>query len=1242
MENIRIIFVLQEKLTDESEASEIMQQAFEACKQNISTNVDWMKESEFDFSTLNKTDFVVFDEFVGKCFEELKTTKCARILGPWAVSVCLMEGKSIPNFPWPIYNVAMYDCIVTSSHLSKNIKMEIKTKVELMGGCYVDTLVAKNTHLVTGSAKSEKYLAAAEAGVKLMCPSWIDDVWKVSQSVNAHADDDQFKKHTCLPFQNLTICSTGLTKAAERQKIEMLIKKNGGIFSGKLNLTNTDILICCGEGLTISEKYKAARQYPHIKCVNLSWVTDSVAKGYALPHNQYQIQKVTSTPTKSDEPVNPEFSVLSAIGGPNMSQRAWVEETLASPFSPGNDKVPSVKRKVKEDFEELVDSLDIKKAKNAGQYLDGCTVYVTGFSTEHTEKLNKVLNLSGANRYDSFSERVTHVIVGDPTFHEVKVIQSKGLSSILVSVRWLIDSIEQTHPMNEDKYLINRSDFENSHLGSPLSKKGLSMLRTNRTVTQRDVKNNLGNFNNTEDKMEDDIVRQYMKQTNTNSEEDTLVKLLGNVDNSNFSKQVQEPPKSTLQFNPPDTSTQQSTMSVTQDLETEISKIFENFKFLVIGFEEEEFAELKSNIEGFYGELVPKNYKGIPDFIVVPVFNKEEIHHNATEIVNDLFITECIREETLLPDILYYHRPFDVPDTNPLVNCVITISSYSGAERVFLKNLIEALGGVAQEQFARVRSEAKGVLASTHLVSAEATGKKYEAALKWGLPVLSKEWLLDCAKTERLVYEADYLLGTSKAPERKPSSPPVVETLHTSVEDVAKNTTPSTSRPSSRISRVLTPVNHLTPAYKRFLDSAEKPFSQVTPVNKIMKHFRESNLNSSLPKEKKEYTLPQPWMAIKTPETPLGACMTPNPSPGLRKQCEYWLQQFPDKESPKSNVSTPLSEIKRQLWSKVLKKSGQSLDFDHSQGEQQLEENMDSEELAQKCPSQGVDKTPENPQLASRLQQLEEMLSASGGGRRQSRTFHSTVPVPARSIEFKDSQPCTVGWDFTEQEEPRKQIRKFAISGVADDVKANIVKQLENLGAQVSNLTNYDPTCTHLLCPKPARNEKSLSCMAAGKWVVHTSYLEKCVQAGHFLDEEEFEFGNPKAEGKFGTPQDRESELRIQRMHWWRKEISRRGYGAFNDMRAIVVANKRNPIMRVIEAGGGVVIDVKPPFDDTVHATHCLLELKSVENVADYIPLARQGIYLVNTVYISDYLHQPNRDIRDCVLPYFSKFYARS
>lgn len=75
----------------------------------------------------------------------------------------------------------------------------------------------------------------------------------------------------------------------------------------------------------------------------------------------------------------------------------------------------------------------------------------------------------------------------------------------------------------------------------------------------------------------------------------------------------------------------------------------------------------------------------------------------------------------------------------------------------------------------------------------------------------------------------------------------------------------------------------------------------------------------------------------------------------------------------------------------------------------------------------------------SKLQQLEEMLTASGGGgKRQSSKFQATIPAAGMfgkrflstvecvtlyfmiflgtNSDYKDSQPCTVGWDFQEQE----------------------------------------------------------------------------------------------------------------------------------------------------------------------------------------------------------------------------------
>ena len=46
---------------------------------------------------------------------------------------------------------------------------------------------------------------------------------------------------------------------------------------------------------------------------------------------------------------------------------------------------------------------------------------------------------------------------------------------------------------------------------------------------------------------------------------------------------------------------------------------------------------------------------------------------------------------------------------------------------------------------------------------------------------------------------------------------------------------------------------------------------------------------------------------------------------------------------------------------------------------------------------------------------------------------------------------------------------------------------------------SFDPSCTHIIVGNPLRNEKYLAAMAAGKWILHRSYLEACRAAGHFL-----------------------------------------------------------------------------------------------------------------------------------------------
>lgn len=190
---------------------------------------------------------------------------------------------------------------------------------------------------------------------------------------------------------------------------------------------------------------------------------------------------------------------------------------------------------------------------------------------------------------------------------------------------------------------------------------------------------------------------------------------------------------------------------------TEAIDIFEGLKFVIVGFAGAEYAELKRDIDLLSGCVVSKTYRGIADYAVVPVFGSE-LHQTTSEVVNDLWIRECCREKEIR-DVLYYHRPIAIQNTTVLAGCAVTLSSYAGYERNFLQILVTELGGIAQDKFARISVAKDNIFASTHLIASEPSGKKYCAAIKWKLPVVDKNWLLECARTGKLVPEDDYLIG---------------------------------------------------------------------------------------------------------------------------------------------------------------------------------------------------------------------------------------------------------------------------------------------------------------------------------------------------------------------------------------------------------------------------------------------------------------------------------------------------
>jgi topoisomerase (DNA) II binding protein 1 len=147
-------------------------------------------------------------------------------------------------------------------------------------------------------------------------------------------------------------------------------------------------------------------------------------------------------------------------------------------------------------------------------------------------------------------------------------------------------------------------------------------------------------------------------------------------------------------------------------------------------------------------------------------------------------------------------------------------------------------------------------------------------------------------------------------------------------------------------------------------------------------------------------------------------------------------------------------------------------------------------------------------------------------------------------------------------------------SGVEDlDI---ITRMVINLGGRMSTLDHFDEESTHLVTSMPlAREEKLLGSLAAGLWVLHPAYIKQSSEAGRFLPEENFEWGNKAALQHTHKTMVASKRIRdIANMcHWWRMEVASHGC-AFKECKAVLlmVPSKTAFFERLIIAGGGKVV----------------------------------------------------------------------
>nr|XP_056713980.1 DNA topoisomerase 2-binding protein 1 [Euleptes europaea] len=249
----------------------------------------------------------------------------------------------------------------------------------------------------------------------------------------------------------------------------------------------------------------------------------------------------------------------------------------------------------------------------------------------------------------------------------------------------------------------------------------------------------------------------------------------------------------------------------------------------------------------------------------------------------------------------------------------------------------------------------------------------------------------------------------------------------------------------------------------------------------------------------------------------------------------------------------------------------------------------------------------------------------------------SPIPTPvAPAIAFPLANPPVapqpkekvVKTDQTSDGEPEKQ-HKFQLSSLNPQERIDYCHLIEELGGLVLEKQCFDPRCTHTVVGSPLRNEKFLASMAAGKWVLHRSYLEACRAARHFVEEEDYEWGSNTVLSVIPGMSIIQKKLAVATMRW-RKAIQRSKKetgiteGAFSGWKIILNVDpaKEAGFKRLLESGGAKVL---PGYSSALfrEATHLFADFNKLKpegirvNVGEAVA---QGVNCLKPEYIADYL----------------------
>ncbi|XP_039405398.1 DNA topoisomerase 2-binding protein 1 isoform X1 [Corvus cornix cornix] len=723
------------KFIKSSGSSEYFSKALESIKEFQSEEHLQILEEETVLNIKeNDKSLYICDPFQGVGFSHLKKLGC-RIVGPQVVLYCMQSQRCVPRAEYPVYNMTMADVTVSCTSLEKDVREEVHKYVQMMGGCIYRDLNMSVTHLIAGEVGSKKYLVAASLKKPVLLPSWVKTLWDKSQQRIMRYTDVNMEDYACPVFLGCTICVTGLS-SSDRKEVQRLTAEHGGQYTGQLKMNEcTHLIVQEPKG----QKYECARKW-NVHCVSVQWFSDSIKKGFCQDETMYRIEAgsklhnapSTSTPTNdTSKPHNHTLSDVSHISNINLS---GVNETAcSSAMSSRLDPLP-----------DELENLDISSFQAPEDLLDGCRIYLCGFSGRKLDKMRRLINCGGGVRFNQLNEDVTHVILGENNDELKHFLDKTAHRPHIVTAKWLLESFGKGCLCPVEHYIpLNYQLLENPILEQPGMK---SIFPKKTSLLKKDAVNMVKH----QKAAEDDFLSQYVNNYPTLDEVEKLTSRTFS-DVTNLTAQGENQPSV-------------CNGSLAESSALAEGGLFFRKRFLLLGFDEEDESCIADIIKDNAGEVLPLQSRTIADYAVVPLLGCT-VKATVGDVVTNTWLITCVEQQVLL-DIR--SNPLFTPvlvmeGATPLEDCVLSFSQFIGAERDSLVYLAGVLGARVQEFFVRKASAKKGMFASTHLVVREPNGSKYEAAKKWNLPAVTVAWLLQSARTGKRADESKFLVENVEA-----------------------------------------------------------------------------------------------------------------------------------------------------------------------------------------------------------------------------------------------------------------------------------------------------------------------------------------------------------------------------------------------------------------------------------------------------------------------------------------------